>query len=144
MAKIKTATIVAGKFATGKDQFGKDQKGNFTGETQIGEKYFISKELMKSIGITKDADMKADFQFYAIISTTKIGIRDENGKIVAGVQTKREQAIKVFLDRRKMLMAKASSALDTIEEASIIRDAMEDANLTPERVKELTTAGSLI
>ena len=94
--------IQSGNFAKGENN-----KGNFTGYTPNGEKFFINKALLASTGWTKDADVK--FPFYAITGETPIQTRDENGELT-DVMVQRSKALSIFKTEDEMINAFNSSA----------------------------------
>jgi len=91
--------ITSGKFATGEGQ-----KGNFTGYNSKGQRIFIHKAQMQSIGMNVDADFNP---FYALIDEREIQTRDVNGELT-DVLVKRLQALSVFKTMDELLKAENS------------------------------------
>ena len=141
MSKIRTATVTAGNFAnkTG-------QSGNFNAKNSIGERFFISKELMHSIGIKTDAEFKTAKRFYAIVGTDKVGVRDEmdKTKFVEGVKNKRILALSVFKTEEEMLLAKTEDMRTFIKERKLIEKEAYDAELSTESLRVIHSASSLV
>ena len=100
--------ILSGKFSSGTDALtGKAKQGNFTGYSEDGSQIFISKQLMESVGIKTDADLKnADGSFksfFTIFDTKEIAQADKDGEMTLTAQ--RVQALSVFLTEDAMVNA---------------------------------------
>lgn len=85
---MRQTQILSGKFATGDKQ-----QGNFTGYNAAGERIFIHKAQMESLGFIVDKDIT--FPFYALIDIKPMQTRDEDGKLT-NVLTDRLKALSVF------------------------------------------------
>ena len=99
--------ILSGKFSSGTDALtGKAKQGNFTGYSEDGSRIFISKQLMESVGIKTDADLKnADGSFksfFTIFDEKEIQTTDGDGAVALA---KRVQALSVFLTEESMVNA---------------------------------------
>ena len=99
--------ILSGKFSSGVDAITKKEKqGNFTGYSEDGSRIFISKQLMESVGIKTDADLKnADGSFksfFTIFDEKEIQTTDADGQPTLA---KRVQALSVFLTEDAMVNA---------------------------------------
>jgi hypothetical protein len=100
--------ILNGKFSSGIDAITKKAKqGNFTGYSEDGTQIFISKQLMESIGIKTEADLKnADGSFksfFTIFDAREIPQADKDGEMTLTAQ--RVQALSVFLTEESMVNA---------------------------------------
>lgn len=93
--------ILGGNFSKGDNA-----KGNFTGKDSEGQKVFIFKAQMESLGIKTDADFKP---FYALVIENEIQTRDADGNI-SEVTAKRTEATSVFKTEEELFKAKNSSA----------------------------------
>lgn len=98
--------ITSGKFATGEGS-----KGNFTGYNAKGERVFIHKAQMESIGMSKNEDFKP---FYALIDEKDIQTRDENGELT-DIMVKRLQALSVFKSAEDLISAVNADSLLEIQ-----------------------------
>ena len=96
---MKSTKILSGKFANGEGQ-----KGNFTGYNSKGERIFIHKTQMESIGMKADADFKP---FFALTDEKEIQTRDLNGDLTE-VLVARLQALSVFKTIAELLEAENS------------------------------------
>lgn len=102
------AQILSGKFSSGTDALtGKPKQGNFTGLSEDGSRIFISKQLMESIGIKTDADLKntdSSFKgFFAIFDSKEIQTADADGQLT--LSKERVQALSIFLSEGDMIDA---------------------------------------
>lgn len=100
--------ILSGKFSSGIDAVTKKAKqGNFTGYSEDGTRIFISKQLLESIGIKSDADLKnADGSFksfFTIFDEKEIAQADKDGEMT--LTAKRVQATSCFLTEDAMVNA---------------------------------------
>jgi hypothetical protein len=93
--------ILGGNFSKGDKA-----KGNFTGKDSEGQKVFIFKAQMESLGIKTDADFTP---FYALVIENEIQTRDADGNI-SEVTAKRTEATSVFKTEEELFNAKNSSA----------------------------------
>jgi|LakMenEpi03Aug12_release.lakeMendotaPanAssembly.Ray.scaffolds.fasta_scaffold564644_1 hypothetical protein len=91
---------------TGNFSKGENSKGNFSGYDSEGNRIFIFKAQMESLGMTKDADFKS---FYALVANKPIQTRDADGELT-DVLTDRLQATAVFKTEAELYNAKNSSA----------------------------------
>lgn len=106
------AQILSGKFSSGTDALtGKPKQGNFSGLSEDGSRIFISKQLMESLNIKTDADLKntdSSFKsFFAIFDTKEIPTADADGQLTITAQ--RVQALSVFPTEDAMINAYYSS-----------------------------------
>jgi hypothetical protein len=101
------AQILSGNFATGKDANGKDKKGNFSGYNEDGQRIFISKQLMESLGLKDDASLKdangAFKPFFCIYDEREIPAPDADGALT--LTAKRVQATSLFTTEDAMINA---------------------------------------
>ena len=126
---MKQTQINSGKFTTAEGS-----KGNFTGYNAKGERIFINKRQMSSIGVTKDAEVK--FPFYALIDTKKITTRDENGEIT-NVKVDRLQALSVFKTVSELTQAVNADIMLEIAAASELKTVATAAGLNETAVNSL-------
>jgi hypothetical protein len=106
MATKEMAQILSGNFAIGKDAKGKDKQGNFSGYNENGQRIFISKQLMSSLGFNADSDLKKDgkfVSFFAIYDEKEIPTADANGELT--LTAKRVQATSLFATEDAMINA---------------------------------------
>ena len=125
---MKQTQILSGKFSTGDKA-----KGNFTGYNAAGEKIFIFKEQMATLGFKTDADVKP---FFALVDTKEIATRDENGEITTTL-VKRLQATSVFKTAAEIISAVNSDKLLALEAAAQLKTAATAAGLTEAAVNSL-------
>lgn len=137
------ATILSGKFTTGDTA-----KGNFTAYNEAGDRIFIHKSQMESLGWKADKDVV--FPFYAIMDEKDINTRDDNGELT-DVLVKRLQALSVFKTQDALVEAsvsgaKISSAI-TLQKRLLELDSMvqfkakaDSAGLTETMVNALVSA----
>ena len=100
------AQILSGNFAIGKDSKGKDKQGNFSGYNENGQRIFISKQLMSSLGFNADSDLKKDdkfVSFFAIYDEKSIPAADANGELT--LTATRVQATSLFTSEDAMINA---------------------------------------
>lgn len=125
------AKIVSGKFATGVDSVtNKAKQGNFSGLTESGDRVFISKDLMKTIGITNDEALFSNGLFkdiFCIFGEQEINTKDADG--VATV-AKRVSAFSVFTEEDNMIKAFYSSDLRKVRGQGMLAEAAKSAGLT--------------
>jgi hypothetical protein len=106
MATKEMAQILSGNFSSGKAANGKDKQGNFSGYNEDGQRIFISKQLMSSLGFNTDADLKKDgkfVSFYAIYDEKEIPAPDANGELT--LTATRVQATSLFATEDAMINA---------------------------------------
>ncbi len=120
---MKQTQILSGKFSTGANA-----KGNFTGYNSAGEKIFIFKEQMATLGITTDVQANAQ-PFFALVATKEIPTRDENGELTT-TMVNRLQATSVFKTRAEIIAAVNADALLALEAAGQLKAAATTAGLT--------------
>lgn len=94
MSTIDNYTITGGKFS---------EKGNFTGYTLLGEKFFIHKNQMAGLSWTKNEDVK--FPFFIVGAERQIGQLDKDGN-----EKLNEDGSPVLVDRRQALSVFATKA----------------------------------
>lgn len=120
---MKNYAITSGKFT---------QNGNFTGYTALGERLFVHKAQMQSIGAAKDGDVK--FPLFAIGDVKKIGqLNDDNTPKVNAdgtpVLVDRLQAMSVFATRESLIAAHVDNATLNIGVSSAIKESASKAGL---------------
>src|SRR6185369_10368286 len=98
----KSTQILSGNFSAGEGK-----KGNFTGYNAKGEKIFVHKAQMETLGFKENKDVKP---FYAVIGEREIATRDEDGQ-PTGKITKRVQALSVFPTSEALIKAVNSDAV---------------------------------
>lgn len=114
---MRNYSIVSGNFSA---------NGNFSGYTALGERLFIHKTQMASLGYSKDNASTLKFPFYAIGATKQIGQLDENGKTKVNadgtpVTVDRLQALSVFATKDNLTQAHVDTATLDIEIKSAIK-----------------------
>ena len=109
MATKEMAQILSGNFATGKvdpkDPASKDKQGNFSGYNEDGQRIFINKQLMSSLGFNSDADLKKDgkfVSFFAIHDKKPITKTSDDGEVITEL---RVQATSLFSSEDAMINA---------------------------------------
>ncbi len=131
---MKQTSITSGKFAEGANQ-----KGNFTGYNAKGERIFIHKNQMESLGWKAQKDVK--FPFFAVIDTREIQTRDENGDLSnPAVMVKRLQALSVFATDTAMINAVNADQLLDIKAKAALQAEAKTAGLSEAQVNALITA----
>lgn len=127
------AQIVSGKFSSGTDALtGKAKQGNFSGLTESGERVFIHRDLMKTIGITKDEELFANGVFkelFTIYGEQEIQQKDKDGELVVA---KRTGAFSVFTNEDAMIKAFYSSDLRKVRGAGMLAEAAKSSGLSTE------------
>jgi len=98
----KSTQILSGNFSAGEGK-----KGNYTGYNAKGEKIFVHKAQMETLGFKTDKDVKP---FFAVIGEREIQTLDESGE-PTGKTTKRLQALSVFKDSKSLIEAVNSDAV---------------------------------
>lgn len=124
----RQTTILSGKFA------GEGSKGNFTGYNAKGERIFIHKAQMESLGVKNEKDLK--FPFFSIIGDKDIQTRDEAGELT-NVLVSRLQALSVFKTREEMLEAINSDAMLELDAKAALATKASAAGLAKETIAEL-------
>jgi len=104
------AQILSGNFSSGKvnpkDPNSKDKQGNFSGYNEDGQRIFINKQLMSSLGFNTDADLKKDgkfVSFFAIYDSKEIPAPDASGELT--LTATRVQATSLFTTEDAMINA---------------------------------------
>jgi hypothetical protein len=87
---MKTLTIVSGNFATSDKN-----KGNFTGYTALGERIFIHKNMVESVGIKTNDDFKKLGKLFAVVAEREFDVVDANNQ-ATGEKFSRTQALSIF------------------------------------------------
>lgn len=128
---MKQTLITAGNFA------GADSKGNFSGYNPAGQRIFINKKAMESLGWTKDADVK--YPFYAIVGEREFNTLDENGEPTDKTFT-RLQALSVYGKKEDMITAFNSEAALAIEAKVALATTAKSSGLTEKAVDALLAA----
>lgn len=125
---MKSTKILNGKFANGTNQ-----KGNFTGYTARGERIFIHKNQMETIGMKKDADFKP---FFALTDVKEIQTRDVNGDLTE-ITVDRLQALSVFKTIEELLSAENSDYEMIVASTNYRKSIATSAGLTDSDVKAI-------
>lgn len=129
--------IISGNFA-----IAEGQQGNFTARTAT-DGFFIHKNLMASMGWTKDADLKdasGKFKpFWVVTKERDIFPRDKDGNLTT-VAVKRIQATSIFLSREEMLEAINESDKLRIDATTELNSYAKSAGLDEKTVSALLTA----
>lgn len=128
---MKQTLITAGNFA------GKDSKGNFSGYNPAGERIFINKKAMESLGWTKDSDVK--YPFFAIVGEREFNTLDENGELTDKT-FKRLQALSVYGTKEAMIQAYNAEASLEIEAKVALATTAKSSGLTEKAVEALLAA----
>jgi hypothetical protein len=128
---MKTTKITSGKFANAEGQ-----KGNFTGYNALGERIFIHKAQMESLGWKTDADVKP---FFALVDTKEIQSRDAEGELTETL-VKRLQALSVFKTMEELVDAKNADAKIEIAIRKDLESTVNASGLTQASVDALMTA----
>lgn len=128
---MNNTKILSGKFATGDGQL-----GNFTGYNAKGQRIFVHKAQMDSIGMTDDKSFKP---FFAIIGEREIATRDANGDLT-DVMVVRTQALSVFKTQEDLIDATNADAKLTIAAASDLKSAASSSGLSDAAIDALLTA----
>lgn len=125
---MKSTKILNGKFANGEGQ-----KGNFTGYNAGGQRIFIHKAQMESLGYKTDADVKP---FFALVDSKDIQTRDANGELT-DVLVKRLQALSCFKTQEELIEAVNSDAKIEIAVALDLKTTASSAGLTDAQMNSL-------
>ncbi len=123
--------ILSGNFAVGEGK-----QGNFSGYDAKGNRVFINKAQMESIGIKTNDDVKP---FFAITAEREIDTRDANGDLT-GVMVKRLQATAVFKTMEELVNAVNGDAKINIAVAVDLQSVATASGLTQQAVDALITA----
>lgn len=126
---MRQTQILSGKFATSEGS-----KGNFTGYNAGGERIFIHKAQMESVGFNTAADLK--FPFYALIANKPIQTRDANGEITE-VVVDRLQALSVFTTDEALTNAVNADYSLTLKAAAARKEMATAAGLNEASVNTL-------
>jgi hypothetical protein len=112
---MKKTKILSGNFSAGDGK-----KGNFSGYNTKGQRIFVNKKQMDSLGIKTDAEVKP---FYAVIDEKEIDTFDANGALT-GVMTKRLQALSVFKTEAELIDAvNADDLLEINAKSALVKSA---------------------
>ena len=126
---MRQTQILSGKFASGDKQ-----QGNFTGYNAGGERIFIHKSQMGSVGFNTSEDVK--FPFYALIDSKPIQTRDANGEITE-VVVDRLQALSVFTTADALTSAVNADYALTLSSAKARKEMATAAGLNETSVNAL-------
>lgn len=131
---MKNYAITSGSFTS---------NGNYTGYNALGERLFIHKRQMESLGWSKNEQVK--FPFYVIGGTKMIGQLDENGTPKTNadgspVLVERLQAFSVFADKAALTQAHVDNATLDIEIKGAVAAEAKKAGLTEKAVETLLNA----
>lgn len=139
------AQILSGNFATGKvnpkDANSKDKQGNFSGYNEDGQRIFISKQLMSSLGFNSDADLKKDGKFapfFAIFDEKTIPAADANGEMT--LSAVRTSATSLFSTEDAMINAFYASERRKIVGQGSLKTLASTVGLTDANVNAILTA----
>ena len=121
--------ILSGSFTSGEGK-----KGNFTAYNENGERIFIHKRTMESLGFNTNADIK--FPFYAIIDEKEIQTLDKNGEL-SDTLVKRLQALSIFKTEDEMLDASTSSERFAIKAKARVQSVAKASGLTESAIDSL-------
>lgn len=132
---MRTTKIISGAFT---------EKGNFSGYNGKGERIFVHKRTMESLGLTKNEDLKKDNKFqplFAIIDEKAINpVNTETGQVDTTVTVQRLQALSIFLTQEELIDAKNSDALMEIESQKQLSNAVSSAGLTQAQLDVILSA----
>jgi|SRR6478609_1804731 len=127
----KSTQILSGNFSAGEGK-----KGNFTGYNAKGEKIFVHKAQMETLGFKTDKDVKP---FFAVIGEREIATRDEDGNITT-TMVKRLQALSVFADSKSLIAAVNSDAVLELQAKAALKTEATAAGLTEKSLEALLNA----
>ena len=126
---MRQTQILSGKFSTGTDS-----KGNFSGYNAGGERIFIHKSQMESVGFVTADDVK--FPFYALIANKPIQTRDANGDITE-VVVDRLQALSLFKSAAELTAAVNADFALSLDAAKARKEMATAAGLNEASVNAL-------
>lgn len=126
---MRQTQILSGKFATGDKQ-----KGNFTGYNAAGERIFIHKAQMESVGFITDKDVT--FPFYALIDMKPMQTRDADGAITE-VVVDRLKALSLFKTAAELTAAVNADFALGLEAAKARKEMATAAGLNEASVNTL-------
>jgi hypothetical protein len=115
---MRKISILSGNFSAA---------GNYSGYNASGERVFIAKRQMESLGFKTDADVK--FPFYCLAQNKEYEEQDENGQ-PTGNKFTRLTAGSVFGDKTKMINASIEDRLLDIEAEVALKAQATSAGLT--------------
>ena len=127
----KSTQILSGNFSAGEGK-----KGNFTGYNAKGEKIFVHKAQMETLGFKENKDVKP---FFAVIGEREINTLDEDGQ-PTGKITKRVQALSVFKDSKSLIEAVNSDAVLEIQAKAALKTEATAVGLTEKSLEALLNA----
>lgn len=126
---MRQTQILSGKFSTGADS-----KGNFSGYNAAGERIFIHKAQMESVGFADEKSLK--FPFFALIANKPIQTRDANGEIT-DVVVDRLQALSVFKTAAELTAAVNADFALNLDAAKARKEMATAAGLNESSVNAL-------
>jgi len=141
MATKEMAQILSGNFSSGKAANGKDKQGNFSGYNEDGQRIFISKQLMSSLGFNTDVDLKKDGKFtpfFAIYDSKEIPAPDANGELT--LTATRVQATSLFTSEEAMINAYYASERRKIVGQGGLKTLASTVGLSDANVNAILTA----
>ena len=141
MATKEMAQILSGNFSSGKAANGKDKQGNFSGYNEDGQRIFISKQLMSSLGFNTDVDIKKDGKFtpfFAIYDSKEIPAPDANGELT--LTATRVQATSLFTSEEAMINAYYASERRKIVGQGGLKTLASTVGLSDASVNAILTA----
>jgi len=127
----KSTQILSGNFSAGEGK-----KGNFTGYNAKGEKIFVHKAQMETLGFKENKDVKP---FFAVIGEREINTLDENGE-PTGKTAKRVQALSVFKDSKSLIEAVNSDAVLELQAKAALKAEATSAGLSEKALSALLEA----
>jgi len=127
----KSTQILSGNFSAGEGK-----KGNFTGYNAKGEKIFVHKAQMETLGFKVDKDVKP---FFAVIGEREIATRDEDGNLTDKM-TKRLQALSVFGTSEALISAVNSDAVLELKAKAALKTEATTAGLSEKALSALLEA----
>lgn len=122
---MRKISILSGNFSA---------KGNYSGYNASGERVFIAKRQMESLGFKADADVK--FPFYCLAQNKEYEGQDENGQ-PTGNKFYRLTAGSVFDDKTKMINASIEDKLLDIEAEVALKAQATTAGLSEKALETL-------
>ena len=127
----KSTQILSGNFSAGEGK-----KGNFTGYNAKGEKIFVHKAQMETLGFKENKDVKP---FFAVIGEREINTLDTDGN-PTNVMVKRLQALSVFTDSKSLISAVNSDAVLELQAKAALKTEATAAGLTEKSLEALLNA----
>jgi hypothetical protein len=127
----KSTQILSGKFSAGEGK-----KGNFTGYNAKGEKIFVHKAQMETLGFKENKDVKP---FFAVIGEREIQLVDDNNE-PTGKTAMRTQALSVFKDSKSLIEAVNSDAVLELQAKAALKAEATSVGLSEKALSALLEA----